>query len=446
MKIHMKIYRKFESIIKLSFFLLLFFSMCFARPFVGIYILGFRLGEFIILASLLASLIVLFSKKDNLVTYLNDVQYISYKLILISFLPIALISNSNLLSTYAYKTSSYIWSISFLFIGSLLLDKKFFKSPYSKLLLLTPLVVYVISTGNYPNFVIDFFKENSDKFQFIKASDAFLVYLSINFLNRFISSSENNRLLYFTISSGLYLPFLLTQSRGSAVGAILYIFFEIHNSRKYIFKEKKSSLVFVLLFSLLFILSSYRVNGVDFSTRETEPTLSIGAVSSNVTEVLEKKETIQAFLSFYLKEGRIVSTDETTDWRLDIWQDVVEDLNTKNKILIGYGYKEIIPVMTDPSAPGRLGRDGLNENVHNYFVNIFARGGLIQLFIFMAFHGSLIYYWYQKNNNFKILGYILPSFFVSSLDVTMEGVQYPMIYYSFLGHFIFHRDDIKLLQ
>ena len=40
----------------------------------------------------------------------------------------------------------------------------------------------------------------------------------------------------------------------------------------------------------------------------------------------------------------------------------------------GYGYNEILPVMTDPSAPGRLGRDGLNEHVHNYFVNIFARG------------------------------------------------------------------------
>ena len=47
------------------------------------------------------------------------------------------------------------------------------------------------------------------------------------------------------------------------------------------------------------------------------------------------------------------------------------DLIEKNQILTGYGYKDIIPVMLDPTAPGRLGRDGLNENVHNYFVNIF---------------------------------------------------------------------------
>ena len=443
---YLKIYRKSEKIIKFLFFLLLLFSMSFARPFVGIYIFGFRLGEYIILASLMASLVFLFLKKDNLVTYLNNSQYISYKLILISFLPIAIFSNSDFFSSYIYKTSSYIWSISFLFIGGFVLDKKFFQSRYSSFLLVLPLFVYVISTGNYPNFIIDFFRENSDKFQFIKASDAFLVYLSINFLNRFILKNERNRLLYFTISSALYLPFLLTQSRGSAVGAALYILFELYNSRIYFLKEKKSSIALIVLFSLFFIFSSYRINGVDLSVRETDQIISISDISSNVTEVLEKKETIQAFLSFYIKEGRLTSTDETTDWRLDIWQDVAVDLNNKGQVLRGYGYKEIIPVMTDPSAPGRLGRDGLNENVHNYFVNILARGALTQLAIFIIFHGSLIYYWYQKNNNFKILGYIIPSFFVSSLDVTMEGVQYPMIYYSFLGHFLFHRHDIKLLQ
>ena len=60
-------------------------------------------------------------------------------------------------------------------------------------------------------------------------------------------------------------------------------------------------------------------------------------------------------------------------------------MDSKNIFFKGYGYNEIIPVMLDPSAPGRLGRDGLNENVHNYFVNILARGGIVQLIIFMLF-------------------------------------------------------------
>ena len=67
-----------------------------------------------------------------------------------------------------------------------------------------------------------------------------------------------------------------------------------------------------------------------------------------------------------------------------------QDLNNKNLIIYGYGHNEIIPVMTDPSAPGRLGRDGLNENVHNYFVNILARGGLFQFVAFFAFYISLL--------------------------------------------------------
>ena len=41
--------------------------------------------------------------------------------------------------------------------------------------------------------------------------------------------------------------------------------------------------------------------------------------------------------------------------------------------------------MTDPSAPGRLGRDGLNENVHSYVFNILARGGIFQLILFAIF-------------------------------------------------------------
>ena len=49
-----------------------------------------------------------------------------------------------------------------------------------------------------------------------------------------------------------------------------------------------------------------------------------------------------------------MSWDPTTDWRLDIWQDVFYDLKDKNRLLTGYGYKEIIPVMLDPTAPGRL--------------------------------------------------------------------------------------------
>ena len=100
----------------------------------------------------------------------------------------------------------------------------------------------------------------------------------------------------------------------------------------------------------------------------------------------------------------------------------------------GYGYSEIIPVMLDPTAPGRLGRDGLNENVHNYFVNILARGGVSQLTVFLIFYVFLIRQYKIKHGNYKILVLILPTFLLSSLDVTMEGVHFPFIFFSYLGY------------
>ena len=119
-------------------------------------------------------------------------------------------------------------------------------------------------------------------------------------------------------------------------------------------------------------------------------------IADTVNDLVERRETTEVFLSFYLQDGRLRSKDSTTEWRLDIWQDVLEDMTNKSILLKGYGYKEIIPVMLDPTAPGRLGRDGMNENVHNYFVNIFARGSFIQLILFVLFNIQIIIK-YKKN-------------------------------------------------
>jgi hypothetical protein len=88
----------------------------------------------------------------------------------------------------------------------------------------------------------------------------------------------------------------------------------------------------------------------------------------------------------------------------------------------------------------------MNENIHNYFVNILARGGLIQFALFITFHLGLIAYWKDKSNNYQILMYIIPSFFVSSLDITMEGVQYPLIYYFFLYYFLQNSTKVKVVE
>ena len=96
--------------------------------------------------------------------------------------------------------------------------------------------------------------------------------------------------------------------------------------------------------------------------------------------------------------------------------------------------------MTDPSAPGRLGRDGLNEHVHNYFVTIFARGGLINLLLFIYLHFELIKKFMKSSFGSYIFCLILPCFLMSSVDITMDGVQFPLIYYFFIGYFLQNKD------
>mgnify|MGYP003314431176 CR=1 FL=1 len=49
--------------------------------------------------------------------YFNDLQFYSLKLIFLSFIIVGLFTEANFASTYTYKSSSYIWTTFFLFLG-----------------------------------------------------------------------------------------------------------------------------------------------------------------------------------------------------------------------------------------------------------------------------------------------------------------------------------------
>ena len=68
----------------------------------------------------------------------------------------------------------------------------------------------------------------------------------------------------------------------------------------------------------------------------------------------------------------------------------LDDLNYKGKIVFGFGFNEIFEIMKDPTAPGRLGREGLNEHVHNHLFTVLGRMGLIGLFIYFVFQFNLL--------------------------------------------------------
>ncbi len=144
----------------------------------------------------------------------------------------------------------------------------------------------------------------------------------------------------------------------------------------------------------------------------------------SVEEVVKRKNTNQ-FFGLYISDGRLKSKDNTLEWRFDIWQDLIEDLNNKGKIVFGFGFNEIFEIMKDPTAPGRLGREGLNEHVHNHLFTLLGRMGLIGLFIYVVFQFNLL----KKINTRELFIFFTPLLLVSLMDTTMESVQFPLLYY-----------------
>lgn len=451
----MKKLKKLSSLYLFLLFFIFYFSSIFDRSFVGLNIFGFRLGELVVLLMFLQSvLIIFFNKKIKafLKIEIFSTPILLFKLILTTFVISLIYHNTNFLSAYTYKTSSYIWMCSLFFATYFLFKNHFLDIQHIKnirRIVLTfsaiPFVHYLFSSGYYPNFIIDFFNNHSDKFNFTKASDIMIVLVMANLL--FFNFFKKTRLafIYFSMTVPLLLPLLLEMSRGSFLGALSFLFLVIIYNLRFFIKNPMFSILIFAISSIFFIASTYRISGIEFNLSQRDSIVVDTSISGNIAKIAAKKDTRKAFFSFYIQDGRLVSDDNTTNWRLDIWQDVIEDLTDKNSLTQGYGYNSIIPVMTDPTAPGRLGRDGLNENVHSYIFNIIARGGVYQLILFFFFHLSIVLIWRKRYNNLDILLFMIPVFINSFTDMNMEGVQFPFLYYFFLGLYFKiyeHKNDL----
>ncbi len=432
--VYFKIPKNYKYALSFVIHSTIFFSLFLSRPVVGIYIFGYRLGEFLILFSLIISIFIFLAptvyfeqfKKTNII-------YI-YKVIIFYFLITLILRDTSITDSYTFKSSSYIWTVSFIFIGYYFLTKYNFEKITLVAFYAVLPSIYVISTGNYPNFIIDFFILYSDKFLFIKGSDLTIALIAGTIFIKITEKNEKLKFIYFISIISIFLPLLLFNSRASFIAGVIYLILSIIDFKEFIKNNILIFLITLMVSSALFIFSGYRVYG-NFNFEKDPEVSRIQEVAKTLGGISEQKNT-EDLLLFYFEDGRLRSDDPTTEWRLDIWQDVIEDLSGKDLLLKGYGYKEIIPVMKDPSAPGRLGRDGLNENVHNYFINILARGGIPQVIFFLLFHILLIYTYFLKNKNLKILTYVIPLMLLANFDATMEGVNFPLIYYSFYGYFI----------
>ena len=412
--------------------LLLIFSLIalFTRSFIGISFLNFRLGEWLILISLFLSF------AGSIICY-KKYQFAKYHLYLIIsfFVLVLLFSDSSFFNSYVYKSSSYIWSIGFTYIGI------YFAANQPRLYFLYPLIFlpflhYLFSTGNYPNIAIEYFQIFSDKFQYPKASDILIVLISVNLILKNIISKKSYIYL-FSFTTPLLLPLLIYKSRGAALALAVYLVIELLTHYKYIISHKKILFSSLFIFSLLFSFSSLRIaTNYKLIEVDEEVLVSYEEFTGSVTEVITKKETLQTFFSLYIENGRLESSDPTTNWRLDIWQDVYYGLKEESKLLKGYGYLEIIPVMLDPSAPGRLGKDGLNENVHNIFITVLSRGGVLHLLIYILFFISLFFEKF-KYFNLNTIPLVIPAYVNSFFDIGLDGVQFPFVFFFTLGYIIY---------
>ena len=165
---------------------------------------------------------------------------------------------------------------------------------------------------------------------------------------------------------------------------------------------------------------------IDFEEINTEMALD----SLEMTLVSKRyPETEKPYI--YFENNRVNSGDGNLNWRLQIWQDVYQDLNDKNKLISGYGYSGAIPAM---ERVDRAGLDGTNIHVHNYFVNILARGGLVHVLLYLLFYlfllGRIINY-KDRNNT---IAFIIAALFVSFFDSSMETVRFPFLFYTVLSY------------
>ena len=436
---------KITNLLGFLYFVNLFLYMLFGRTYSGLYVSSFRLAELIIGFFLLFNIVVLLTPIRYLrskLKYENQIIYI-YKLIILSFFVILFLNDGSLANVYSFKSSSYIWMVGSLFFSGIFIEKIFIKKTIFVMIIFY--LVYQFSTIHYPELLISFFEKNSDKFDFQKGSDLLLIYVvSTLFIQRNIRNKFNSFSI-FLISSSILLPLFLFKSKGAFLPAIIFIFYYLYLSRKLISAQKLKTISISLLAVILFVISTFEVYGnLNFkkmgmdgfnSNEELQAIFTIDEIEKGVTAIATEKNTGQFFLSFFVMDKRLYSQEPMANWRLQIWQDILRDLNNESRLLKGYGYNEIIPAM---DLVHRRGTDRTNENPHNFIFYILARGGIPQLLLFAILNIQLLLLYYKKYKNYHILIYIIPIMTTSLFDASMESIRFPLIYYSFLSYFIMY--------
>ena len=405
----------------LMLFLILIFV--FGRAFIGISIFGFRIGELIVAFSLLLTLGAFIDSQFRK-SPIKRLMKIHLGFV-ITFIIITILTNSSFFESYTYKSSSYIWTIGYLYFGYIFFKHFKFNTFHLNTLIFVAVLVYFneISRRIFsPNFLVEFLTAYSDKpLQNHKGYDLIMVFIVATFI--FLKKMPYKRLTLdiFVLIAALYLPLIVWKSKGATLGFAFYVISQLIYHSDKLRKNLFRNIILLILAVLVVFISSVGMTYYESYEVPNEDAIEF---------VLDHKFSNNNWLFLYIVNGRIYSDDGNANWRLQIWQDVIHDSIQNKTYIYGVGYKDKIPAMDDPT---RSGRDGQNENVHNFLINNYARGGIVHLFLTAYFFGLILFK--RDAKDWSRLIFAMPFLITSFFGASMESAHFPAVYYFFLASF-----------
>ena len=396
------------------------------RSLLGLYILGFRLAE--VLTGFSIFLIFFLTYKYKFFKENLGSRFVNSYLVLVFYFIISNIINSaNFLDLYLYKSSVYIWYISFIFFGYIVfknieITKNFFYLGYLGLI-----IQFIFNVIYYPDFLTQFFNVYSDKTQFLKGAEIAIFFIVVTFFaNKYIEKGPLVDL--FALTSSIYIPLIFFKSRSAAIALFIYIALMLYRKKEYFFENKRRSIIVFLISLILFITTSHFLVDNSFKFQETPE--AVAQVFKHKYIVSNTYDGDVALL--YIYDGRLFSADGNLNWRLQLWQEIIIFAEQNNQILFGQGFHSKPPVFDNFIYSGV---DGLNENSHNYFLNVFIRGGIFGLLLILYFFYNMLKIPKINYTNFEFLIFFLPLVFISMFDGSMENPYFAIVFYFFVTSF-----------
>ena len=411
-------------------FIFLVILFIFGRTFMGLNIFIFRLGELIIGLSALYFIYTLITSFFYKVENEQSLKVINFLFIgiVLHALFLIIFYKYSFFDLYPFKASSYIWVLGSFYFGRKI---NFFNMSNSRLVLLfiTLSFSYYLSIFGITEFFQNQILKLTDKFDYLKGSDLLIYYLFVGVVLMFSLKKEKLMPIYLVFGM-FYLPLVMNKSRGASIAFLIILIILIIEFLKNI-NSISINLLTLGASILVFIVSTFIVSKSPIELSEIEERIVVVS-SGRYQKPIQNVPAIE-YPAIYFENGRIHSGDGNLNWRFQIWQDVIEDLNFQNKLLIGYGYNSKIPAM---DVFYRAGNDGTNENVHNFFINILARGGLIHLTLYILFFINLFVYFNKNSLKKEFLFLFLPIMITSFFDASMENSHFPILFYFLIGNII----------